>query len=213
MPKNSYDAWDSDPDQNTDVGGVNLAEGQMVVSAVNNALRTIMAQLKAAALISLSTAATFLTNLFTLADNSDATKKLTFNLSGITTATTRTWTAPDANITIAATNLEAQTLTGGANVTVKDLGVLSVAGSNTITPNPGSRPHQKLTNDHAGSVLPGSNAGSYILDILNATGAGALTTTGWTVKGDSFDTTTTSKFRCYCSVTSDAKTMTVLKVA
>lgn len=98
-------------------------------------------------------------------------------------------------------------------MTVKDLGALSAAGSNTITPDPGDRPHQKITNDHAGSILPGSNNGDYILDVINATGAGALTTTGWTVKGDSFDTTATSKFRCFCSVTSDMKTLTNQKVA
>lgn len=37
---------------------------------------------------------------FTLQDNADTTKKLNFQLSGITTATTRTLTVPDANDTI-----------------------------------------------------------------------------------------------------------------
>lgn len=212
MAKTSVDDWDTDPDANTDVGGVNLAEGQMVVSAVNNAMREIMAQIADAGFLT-STTPVFASNVFFLTDNTDTSKKLAFALSGITTATTRTITLQDASGIMALLNVEAQTLAGGANVTVKDLGALSAAGSNTITPNPGNRPHQKLTNDHAGSVLPGSNAGSYILDIINTTGAGALTTTGWTLKGDSFDTTTTSKFRCYCSVTSDAKTMNVQKVA
>lgn len=38
-------------------------------------------------------------NAFTLQDNGDATKQLQFQLSGITTATTRTWTVPDASDT------------------------------------------------------------------------------------------------------------------
>lgn len=214
MPKNDVDSWDTDPDANTDIGGVNLAEGQMVVSSTNNAFREMMAQLatKIATLIS-TTAAVFSDAVFALTATGDVTKKLVFSLVGITTATTRTITLQDASGIMALLNVEAQTLAGGANVTVKDLGALSAAGSNTITPNPGNRPHQKITNDHAGSILPGSNAGNYVLDVLNTTGAGALTTTGWTLKGDSFDTTTTSKFRCFCSVTSDIKTMNVQKMA
>lgn len=47
---------------------------------------------------------------FTLQDNSDTTKKLNFQLSGITTSTTRTLTVPDANTTIVGTDAT-QTLT------------------------------------------------------------------------------------------------------
>ncbi len=48
--------------------------------------------------------------LFTLQDNGDTTKQLQFELSSITTATTRTLTVPDANTTIVGTNTT-QTLT------------------------------------------------------------------------------------------------------
>lgn len=107
-------------------------------------------------------------------------------------------------------SVEGQSVSGGANVTQKDLGNLSGA---SITPNPGNRSIQKVTNNGAGSILPGTNYGQYTLAIINTTGAGAITTTGWTVKGDSFDTTTTSKFLCSCIVTPDLSLMTVLKVA
>lgn len=105
---------------------------------------------------------------------------------------------------------EDQTIVGGARVTVKNLGNLNGA---SITPDPGDRPVQKITNNGAGSILPGSDEGSYLLQVINASGAGAITTTGWTLKGDSFDTTSTSKFLCSCMVTSDIKVMSVLKVA
>ena len=47
---------------------------------------------------------------FTIADNSDTTKKVKFQVSGVTTATTRTLTVPDSDTTIVGTN-NAQTLT------------------------------------------------------------------------------------------------------
>ena len=148
MSKDAVSDYDTDPDANTDVGGVNLAEGQMVVSAVNNAIRTLMAHIAGAGFLT-STTPVFASNVFFLQDNTDDTKQLQFGLSGITTATTRTWTVPDYNLTPAALDVAQQALTGGANVTVKDLGSLSTAGSNTLTPNPGDRPIQKITNDHA----------------------------------------------------------------
>jgi hypothetical protein len=116
--------------------------------------------------------------------------------------------AYDANT--AKLNVEDQTLSGGARVTIKDLGNLSGA---SITPDPGDRPTQKVTNNGAGSILPGSNFGTYRLLVINTTGAGVITTTGWTLKGDAFDTTTSSKFLCGAEVYNDMKVLTVMKVA
>lgn len=44
MPTNVGE-WDTDADNNTDVGGINIAEG-MAPSGVNNAMREIMAQIR-----------------------------------------------------------------------------------------------------------------------------------------------------------------------
>lgn len=49
--------------------------------------------------------AIFKDNLFTIQDNSDSTKQLQFQLSGITTATTRTLTVPDASNTLVLTTV------------------------------------------------------------------------------------------------------------
>jgi hypothetical protein len=118
---------------------------------------------------------------------------------------------PNANAVLAAMDREDQSMSGGARVVVKDLGNLS---GQTITPDPGDRPIQKITNDGAGTVAPGSNVGSYLLVIKNTTGAGAITTSGWqSVKGDAFDTTTTSEFVCHCCITGDLSAMVVTKVA
>jgi hypothetical protein len=110
----------------------------------------------------------------------------------------------------AALNVEDQALTGGARVTVKDLGNLN---GQTITPDPGDRPVQKITNNGAGTIAPGSNVGQYTLTVINATGAGAITTSSWTKVDGAFDTTTTSKFVCSCIVTGDLSCMAILKVA
>lgn len=224
MSKDAVGDWSTTAGDNTDIGGIPLGEGVTLPSHVNNAIRTMMAQIAAAG---------FVTSAYTaggtdvaLADGGtgasltdpDADRILFWDDS----AGAVTWLAASTGLSISGTNLaidtsvvarlgtEDQTLSGGARVTVKDLGNLS---GQSITPDPGDRPIQKITNNGAGSILPGSNEGSYILQVINTTGAGATTTTGWTLKGDSFDTTTTSKFLCSCLVTSDIKTMTITKVA
>lgn len=45
MPKNTVNDWDVSPDNNTDVGGVSIAEG-CPPGNINNALRVMMAQIK-----------------------------------------------------------------------------------------------------------------------------------------------------------------------
>ena len=105
-------------------------------------------------------------------------------------------------------DVEDQTLTGGARVTSKSLGTIT---SGTVTPDPGDRPMQHYTNNGAHTLAPGSNTGSYLLDITNAASAGAITTSGWTKKvGDAFTTTNGHKFRCSCSV-GDAGSLLVVQ--
>lgn len=85
--KNSVTDWSETAGDNDNVGGVPLGENVMLPSNVNNAFRVMMAQLKAF----------FKSTVFRLRDNSDETKLLAFDLSGLTTATTRTQIVPDEN--------------------------------------------------------------------------------------------------------------------
>lgn len=95
-------------------------------------------------------------------------------------------------------NVEDQTLTGGARVTSKDLGTLSTG---TLTLDPGDRPLQHYTNNGAHTLAPGTNSGSFLLDVTNGASAGAITMSGWTkVAGDAFTTTSGHKFRLHCSI-------------
>ena len=45
MAKNKVSEWSSTPSNNTDIGGINIAEG-CAPSGINNAIRELMAQVK-----------------------------------------------------------------------------------------------------------------------------------------------------------------------
>lgn len=103
------------------------------------------------------------------------------------------------NTTVVATlNTENMPLTGGASVTSKNLGTIS---SGTLTLDMGDRSLQHYTANGAHTLAPGTETGSCWVDITNGSGAGAITTTGWTmVVGSPFTVTSGHKFRCSCSV-------------
>ncbi len=142
---------------------------------------------------------------FTLSSNITANR--TYNLS--MPDGSYTYTFPAASVTFASLNLEDQTLTGGARVTVKDLGNTS---GNTITPDPGDRAIQKVTNNGSWTFAPGSNVGCYLISVINTTGAAVPTTSGFTKVDGVFDNTTTSKFHCAVTVTGDYSVLQILKV-
>lgn len=108
---------------------------------------------------SLKTSQYFLDSLFTVMDNSDVTKKLAFQVSGITTGTTRTVTIPDKSGTLAMTSDLTSVLRNFI-----DGYTMSTAGSSTTM------------TIGAGQAADSTNA-SYITD----TNAVAKTTGSWAV--------------------------------
>lgn len=106
---------------------------------------------------------TFRDNKFAITDDSDTSKVLNLQLSGITTATTRTLTVPDANITIAGTNT-AQTFTVSQRATVTTDNDLSfdLSATNNFSCTPGAGGTLTFTNHTAGQsgfikLVNGSN--------------------------------------------------------
>lgn len=83
----------------------------------------------------------------------------------------------------------------GANVDPANIGTIS---SGTVTPAPQTHgPMPYYTNNGAHTLAPPANPCTLLVEITNAAGAGAITTSGFTkVDGDSFTTTNGHKFMC-----------------
>lgn len=121
MAKTKISQYDASASGNTDIDSIDLGEGTMVPSDVNNALREVMAHL---ADMNSGTAA--IQDTFTLSDPTDDTKQVRFDAVNITTGNTRVLTVPDADATIAGLsvaqeftatqNFNATTLTDAASI-------------------------------------------------------------------------------------------------
>ena len=121
MAKNAITDFDVVASNNVDIESIDLGEGTMVPSSINNSLRSMMSLLA-----KMNAGTQPLADTFTLADPADLTKAVRIDAGGITTATTRVLTAPDADATIAGLslaqeftktqNFDATTLTDAASI-------------------------------------------------------------------------------------------------
>ena len=121
MAKTKISEYSATASSNTDIDSIDLGEGTMVPSDVNNALREQMAHLA-----DMNAGTSPIQDTFTLSDPTDDTKRVRFDAVGVTTGNTRVLTVPDADSTIAglsvaqeftaAQNFNATTLTDGATI-------------------------------------------------------------------------------------------------
>jgi len=126
MSKDNVRSWDTTASNNTDIAGIGI-QGSNAVSNFDGALRTVMKQIA-----DVDEGVAPVNDTWSFCDPSDTTKKFRFDGVGITTATTRVYTAPDASGTFALLSLsqswtQPQDFQGGANVidstfTIKDNG-------------------------------------------------------------------------------------------
>jgi len=92
-----------------------------------------------------------------------------------------------------------QIITGGALVSVYNIGDVST-GTHTL--DYGLRPMQAYKNKGAHTLAPDTQTGYVTLIIKASTGAGAITTSGWSlVDGDAFETSSGGHFICYVQTT------------
>jgi hypothetical protein len=116
------------------------------------------------------------------ADNADATKKLQLQLSGLTTATTRTWTVPDSSDTfvgLAATQTLTNKTFSGGTISGTVAGSPTFSGTLTLT-----RPTVTLQDSTTTFQDNGDNTKQFQLQL---SGIATATTRTWTVP-DSNDT-------------------------
>lgn len=121
MAKTKISEYSATSSSNTDIDSIDLGEGTMVPSDVNNALREVMAHLA-----DMNGGTQAIQDTFTLSDPADDTKRVRLDAVGITTGNTRVLTAPDADVTIAGLeaaqeftktqNFNATTLTDAASI-------------------------------------------------------------------------------------------------
>jgi len=121
MAKTKISEYDSTAGNNADLDGINLQEGVMIPSDLNNFCREIMAHLA-----DMNAGTSAIQDTFTLSDPADDTKQVRFDAEDITTGNTRVLTAPDADVTIAGLekaqeftktqNFNATTLVDGASI-------------------------------------------------------------------------------------------------
>ncbi len=121
-------------------------------------------------------------SLFSLQDNGDATKQLQFQLSGLTTATTRTLTVPDVSSTIAVLGL-AQTFSAAQTINVT--GSLTLGTGSSAT---GQVTFKNATNANNTILQPGAPSSSITFTLpatlpasagcLEVNSSGVITQTG-----------------------------------
>lgn len=121
MAKDKISEYSTSAGSNTVISDIDLGEGTMVPSDVNNSLRMMMKHLA-----DMNAGTSSIQDTLTLADPADDTKKVRLDAVGVTAGQTRVLTAPDADVTIAglslaqeytaAQNFNATTLTDAATI-------------------------------------------------------------------------------------------------
>ena len=145
-----------------------------------------------------ATSIAFGTGTLNLAGNLTTTGA--FNTTFAQAATT-TVTLPGASAKMAALDLTAQVLSGGATVTAFSIGAVS---SGTTTISAGNGPQQWMLNTGASTIAAPIADGSTNVSVTNGGSAGAITLSGFVKTTGSFATTLTASATCTITIASPA---------
>ncbi len=157
-----------------------------------------------------SSSTEFADNVFRIQDDGDATKEIAFQASGITTATVRTITMPDADVNLG-TDFEAvdadilradtdDTLTAGFATTPVNDGDKDT-GATPYVPAAAGGNLKYITNSGIFDLDPMVLDGTCIVEMENITSAGIMTTGSFDkVTGDDLTATVGHKFMFYITV-------------
>ena len=154
------------------IGWRNQADGANLALSVDSSNRLLW---NGSIITTASGGGSFADNTFSLYDDGDATKLLSFQLSGISAGNTRTLTVPDASTTIVGTDttqtLTNKTLSGNTAVTlISGSGTLTLNTSGTATiPNATDTLVGKATTDTlTNKTIDADGTGNSITNIENA---------------------------------------------
>lgn len=159
--------------------------------------------------------------LFTLQDDGDTTKQAQFQLSGITTATTRTLTIPDANLTIVGTDTT-QTLTNKtfnatnntlSNITTAMFATNVVDTDGTLAANSDTRlASQKATKTYVDAKTGAPTFIDSFTTPVNGNHTSEQTVWSKSITANTFGTTNAISGKIYCSAFNAGATTTILTI-
>lgn len=172
------------------IGWRNNANGGNLLLAVDGSDRLTFNS----SVVPTSTSATFQDSTFDIYDNSDNTKKVQFQVSGVTTGTTHTLTVPDASTTIVGTDatqtLTNKTLTAPVISTISNTGTLTLPTSTDT-----------LVGRATTDTLTNKTLTSPVISTISNTGTLTLPTSTDTLVGRATTDTLTNKTIAYASNT------------
>lgn len=169
--------YSTTPASNTSVNGIDISEG-CPPSTINNAIRQIMADISSG-VYGTTAQITIADGKLSITGSSDTTKVAQFEVDGFTTATTRTFTLPNASTTVVGTDttqtlsnktLTAPTINGvvGGTTTSQTITALTAATINGV-----AAPTAQYTTAEE-TKLAGIETGADVTDTANVTAAGAV---------------------------------------
>lgn len=185
--------WSQTAGNNTDIGGITLAEGATTPSQVNNAIRETMAQLADFLAGAQGDVLPILAGGTGSSSAAGVRTNLGLGLLAVKSIVEETDITAGA---VTAPKLSGGTLNAGVGyiATAYNAGTKSTG---TYTPDPTNGNFQYAVNGGAHTLAPPANDCSMVVQYTNNGSAGTVTTSGFTKVSGAFTTTNGDDFHCF----------------